>query len=109
MESIFSKNTMGFYRIFFTLLAFSSLMNTLFMINTYRNGWKAMGQIPAQLLFLGIGIISVIVILIMGVRYHFETVAVKEKRGWKRSNSILFFLSMGLVVYNVLIMWYLAR
>ena len=97
------------YRFSFWVLIFISFMNTIFMINTHENGIKAMGQIPLQLLLLLIGIILFFTISIKGIRLLFSPPEKRQEKEWQISDKLKLFLTMGLLLYNILIMWFLAR
>lgn len=79
------------------------------MINANINGLKAMNQIPLQLFTLLIGVIVFFMLMTIGITYTFGSEEARMEKKWKDSDRLRFFLSIGLLFYNILIMWFLAR
>jgi hypothetical protein len=79
------------------------------MINIHQNGLGAMDQIPMQLFFLLSGSILFFIMVVRAITYIGGSEELRTEYGWKKSDTNKFFLTLLILLYNILIMWFLAR
>lgn len=108
-ESEEKKDLMKGHRASFWMLVIFSVLNTFFMINIYLNGLDALPQVFIQFPILLIGIILLVINLFRGFKFSLGSSEIRKTKGWKHTDDILFYVTLGIPVYNFLIMWFLAR
>ncbi len=104
-----AKDLMKGYRANFWVIVSFSVLNTLFMLNIYANGLDSLPQVIVQFPMLLTGVILFIINTVRGFKYTFGSENLRTQKGWKPSDDLYFYLSFGILIYNLLIMWFLAR
>jgi len=94
------------YRISFLIVIIFSVLNTVFMMNIHEKGLQAMNQFYIHGPVILIGAILLLYLLVYG---FIQMIKKNTDENWKAPEKIMFLLSPVILIYNVCIIWFLAR